>query len=65
MGDSHIVHYGLFQEGMFKELAGSGWEMGWLKHTPQQCHIPSGAADGQWLPSFFSASGRNKTKTGY
>lgn len=32
---------------------------------PQQCHVPSGAADGQWLPSFFSASGRNERKAGY
>lgn len=33
---------------------------------PQQCHVPSGAADGQWLPSSFSASGRkDKRKEGY
>lgn len=48
---------------------------GWLgmgdgmvgKHLaqPQQCNVPSGAADGQWLPSFFSASGRNERKASY
>lgn len=32
---------------------------------PQQYHVPSGAADGQWLPSFFSASGSNERKAGY
>lgn len=29
---------------------------------PQQCHLPSGAADGQWLPSSFSASGKKQEK---
>lgn len=28
-----LCNSGLFQEGMFKELAASGWEMGWLEHT--------------------------------
>lgn len=31
----------------------------------QQCHLPSGAAAGQWLPSSFSVGRKNDRKEGY
>lgn len=31
----------------------------------QQCHVPSGAAAGRWLPSSFSVGGKNENKVSY
>lgn len=62
-GELHIVHHGLSQAGKCQWLD-ERW-VGTHLTQPQQCHVPSGAAAGQWLPSSFSAAGKNENKVSY